>query len=403
MAEGGGNVKPKLVYVLPVYDANSVEHTFHMHSFLTQVAKYMDVLVVVERTLGSIDLQGVAVYQRRVQLPILKHLETLAAMLWARLHGYRCFYTHYSTSAGILSAIVTRLFGGVSYYWSCGQMMLFVPKRIGSLSDLRDMMRNRWLLGLTLHSVHCLVTCNATMARYYSEHYSLAPSRIRVIPNWVKLERFADLPTRAALRVELGWPHDKKIVLFLHRLSERKGAHLIVPIVQQLLQNNAGAASQWLIVIVGGGPYKQQLESDIRQAALSDLVKVVGPVPNREVPKYYAAADVYMMPSVEEAFGRTLLEAMASGCPITAMDVGGVRDVLSPTQQRFLVPGNDTAAMAASLETLLREDALRQELVAAGHEHVKKFAEGVVVRSFVSLTGHAGADAPPQGVETGCT
>jgi len=386
-------VKTKLVYVLPVYDAESAEHTYPMHGFLQRAAEFLDLLVIIERTQGSLGLSdlaqdtNLAIYQRRLQVPILKSLEMLAVMVWAHINGYRTYYTHYSMSAGILSALVTRILGGVSYYWSCGQMMLFVPRHVRSLHELRAKFRNQWLLGLTLRSVHHLVTCNPTMARYYGKHYCIEPQTVFVMPNWVDLARFSNLPDKASLRAELGWPLDQKVVLFLHRLSQRKGAHHVVPVAQELLRMDSQLGSRCLFVVVGGGPYRSQLEHAIHTAGLQEQFRVLGWVPNREVPKYFAAADVYMMPSVEEAFGRTLLEAMASGCAIAAMDVGGVRDVLSPAQQRFLVPEADSQAMATALNTLLTDDALRHELSVEGRRRVQDYSEDKTVRTFVSILG----------------
>jgi len=264
-------------------------------------------------------------------------------------------------------------------------MMDFVPKHLRSWADLRAKFRNQALLGLTLHAVHHLVTCNATMVHYYSENYNLPDSTIRIMPNWVDLERFASLPERPAVRQELGWPQNAKVVLFLHRLSERKGAHHIVPIAQELFRKYAHLSTELLFVVAGGGPYKDNLNNEIRQAGLSEQFRLVGWLPNREVPQYYAAADVYMMPSEMEGFGRTLLEAMAAGCPLTAMDVGGVRDVLTPEQRRFLVGKDDCQAMAVALRRLLADKSLRDELARVGRAHVQDYSQAKVAQSFVSL------------------
>lgn len=386
MAEGGRAVKKtKLVYVLPTYDADSPEHTFHIYAFLKAVAERLDVLLIIERTHGRPDFGNLRVHQRRIQIPLLRALEVLAVMLWARLRGYQRFYTHYSMSAGILSALVTRILGGVSYYWNCGHPMDFVPECVRNLSDLRSKLRNETFLGLTLHMVHHLVTGTATMARYYSESYNLQPSGIRLMPNWVDLRRFTALPAKSALRLQLGWPVDNKVVLFLHRLAERKGAHYIVPIAQETLSSHPGLASELFFVVAGDGPYRASLENQIRDAGLEDQFRLVGWVPNREVVHYFAAADVYMMPSTEEGFPRTLLEAMAAGCPFTTMDVGGVRDILTPGQARFMVAKGDWQAMAVALGRLLADDALRDDLAAQGRSNVETCSQDRVVQIFLSL------------------
>jgi len=386
VAQGGRFVKrTKLVYILPVYDADSSEHFFHIYSFLEAVAEQLDVLLIVERAHGRPDFSHLKVYQRRIQLPLLRAFEVLAVMLWARLHGYKRFYTHYSMSAGIMSALVTRVFGGVSYYWNCGHPLDFVPEHVRSLSDLRAKLRNKVLLGLTLHMVHHLVTGTITMSHYYSASYDLPLSSICLMPNWVDLRRFAALPSKHILRQQLGWPLDRKIVLFLHRLAERKGAHYIVSIVRGMLGSYPALSSQLFFVIVGAGPYEARLRAQIQDAGLEGQCLLTGWIPNREVAKYFAAADVYMMPSLEEGFPRTLLEAMAAGCPFVAMDVGGVRDIISLKQVPFVVSRGNWQAMAVALGRLLTDDALRDDLACDGRAHVENYSQDRAVQIFTSL------------------
>ncbi len=373
------------MYVLPTYDADSPEHMFHIYGFLEAVAKHLDVWLVIERARGQPGFHNLKVYRQRTRAPVLSKLEELAVMLWARLHGYKRFYTHYSISAGILSALVTRILGGICYYWNCGHPTKFVPERVRSLLDLRIKLRNEVLLGLNLHMVHHLVTGTLTMAHYYSETYGLELRSIRLMPNWVDLERFTALPDKPVLRLQLGWPADKKVVLFLHRLAERKGAHYIVPIAREVLAAYEGPTSELLFVVAGDGPYRKNLEDEIRKAKLAEQFRLAGWVPNREAIKYFAAADVYMMPSTEEGFPRTLLEAMAGRCPFSATDVGGVKDILTPTQARFMMPAGDWRAMAAALGRLLADDALRDELAFEGRAHVHRYSQDNVVQTFVSL------------------
>jgi glycosyltransferase involved in cell wall biosynthesis len=223
------------------------------------------------------------------------------------------------------------------------------------------------------------------MARYYSESYGLPLESIRIMPNWVDLRRFAALPEKPKLRHELGWPVDKKVVLFLHRLAERKGAHRIVSIAERLLAQYAGHDAELLFVVAGDGPYRKNLEGEIRRTGLTEQFWLSGWVPNREAIRFFAAADVYMMPSTEEGFPRTLLEAMASGCPFTAMDVGGVKDIVTPPQAEFVVPSDDWGEMANALGRLLVERDLRERLIAEGHAHVQNYSQDKVVQDFVFL------------------
>jgi len=204
------------------------------------------------------------------------------------------------------------------------------------------------------------------------------------MPNWVDLKRFENLPEKAALRAELGWPTHQQIILFLHRVVERKGAHYIVPIAREILARSVGQPSP-LVVVAGSGPYEARLLAEIRAAGLGDVVRQVGGIPNRDAIRYFAAADVYMVPSTEEGFPRTLLEAMAAGCPFVTTDVGGVRDILTPEQAQFIVPVGDVQRMAVSVIRLLTDRILHESLVREGHANVQYYAQDRVVQTFVAM------------------
>jgi glycosyltransferase involved in cell wall biosynthesis len=381
----GAVSKAKLVYVLPTYDADSQEHMFHIYGFLEALAEHLEVLLIIERARGQPNLHNLSVYQRHLQIPIIRALEVLVVMLWARLRGYKRFYSHYSISAALLSALVTRVLGGVSYYWSCVHTLDFVPRHIRTRADLKLKLRNQYLLGLALHLVHHLVTGTPTMARYYSDGYGLPLSSVRVMPNWVDLERFKNLPDKAALRTGFGWPGDRKVVLFLHRVVERKGAHLIVPIVREVIARYPENARDLLFVVAGSGPYETRLKTEVETEGLVESVRLVGGVPNREAIRYFAAADVYLVPSLEEGFPRTLLEAMAAGCPFTTTDVGGVRDILTPEQAQFMAAVGDVQGMAALISRLLTDQVLRASLIRAGYQNVLNYAQDRVVQVLVAM------------------
>lgn len=371
----------KLVYVLPVYDPNSPEHFYHLYEFLEILADRLDIWLLVEKCLDVPRFSGkVRVHCRRSRWSVLHSLETLMVLLLARLRGYDRFYVHYSLSAGFLSGLIARLLGGFSFYWNCGHPTYFLPTRIRSITDLKEWLRNGLLLGLVLRTVNYLVTGTPAMARYYSEAYKLSLHRIKVMPNWIDLSRFSDLPAKEALRQELGLPNDVPVILFLHRLVSRKGAHYLVPIAQRVL-----ATCRALFLVVGDGPYRPHLEAEIRAAGLEEFFRLVGWVPNREVARYFGVADVYIMPSEEEGFPRTLLESMAAGCPFVATDVGGVRDVVTPLQAEFIVPAGEPVRFADALIRLLADEALRCQLSAEGKTRVREFSRERVTEIFTEM------------------
>jgi glycosyltransferase involved in cell wall biosynthesis len=100
---------------------------------------------------------------------------------------------------------------------------------------------------------------------------------------------------------------------------------------------------------------------------------------------YYRAADLYLMPSEEEGFPRVLLEAMASGCPFVAFDVGGVRDILPDSLAGCVVEKGDVRAIAAASVRVLRDAGLRAAWRKAGEERARFFSEDRVLKAFLRM------------------
>lgn len=123
--------------------------------------------------------------------------------------------------------------------------------------------------------------------------------------------------------------------------------------------------------IVGDGPAEADLRRLVRSADLGDRVTLAGPKANAGVVAELRDADLFVLPSLHEGFGLVLLEAQASGLPIVASDVGGVREAVSPGDSARLVPPRDPGAIADELEALVRDPSARAALGAAGRAHVR--------------------------------
>lgn len=141
-------------------------------------------------------------------------------------------------------------------------------------------------------------------------------------------------------------------MLFVHRLSYRKGVRLLAPLlgaVRSAVESPAGGPRVRL-VIAGDGPERPRLERESTSLALAGRMQLLGAVPNCDLPELYAAADCLVMPSYEEGFPRVLLEAMAT--PVVTTDAGGSADVVG-ADYPYVAKVGDLDALVTHLRSLV--------------------------------------------------
>lgn len=189
----------------------------------------------------------------------------------------------------------------------------------------------------------------------------------------VDIDRFApDSVSRARLRAryELG---DRPVVVCLSRLVPRKGQDMLIRAFGQIRARVPDAA----LVIVGGGPYREELEKLAQRAGVADHVLFTGGVPGEELPAHHAMADVFAMPCRTrgagldvEGLGIVFLEASACGVPVVAGRSGGAPETVCDGETGWVVDGTDVDAIAAAVSDLLADPATAARMGAAGRDWV---------------------------------
>lgn len=331
--------KPKLCYVVPAWREGDATHFAYLKEFVCEISKQFDVHLIVERGELPRDSGAVRVTLCDSRFAFVRMLRTELALWRARFRGCRTFYVHYSFFAAYTASLIARSMGDRVFYWNCGEPWKYE----------RSWFRERFER-LTYRLVHALVTGTEGLADQYAAHYRIPRVKIKVMPNWITLDAGSstlEAGTRERLRKELHIPEQGKIVLFAHRLSRRKGAHLLPDVIRAFKDEAV------TFLIAGEGPERMNLEVRCRQYGVGDIVRFLGSVPNDELPNYYLLADAFIMPSEEEGFPHVLLEAMAAGVPFVASGVGGVREIVSREAHPYLVPAGDVAAFAARLKAAL--------------------------------------------------
>jgi glycosyltransferase involved in cell wall biosynthesis len=170
----------------------------------------------------------------------------------------------------------------------------------------------------------------------------------------------------AAVKQELG---GEKLLLAVGRLAYQKAFDRLLKDFSRVQPEHP----EWRLVILGEGPLRESLERQRNELGLSGLVAMPGAVSN--IGFWYSAADAYVMTSRFEGFGNTLAEALAYGLPSIAVDCEtGPRDILRHDLDGLLVPQNDSDALAAALDRLMGDTALRERFAERAVEARERFA-----------------------------
>lgn len=238
--------------------------------------------------------------------------------------------------------------------------------RTGGLSP------NSWILErerVVIRAADVIITVSELMKRQLLERYGADPGKIVVVYNAIDREGWA------AERVRAGFP-DQKVVLFLGRLTIQKGPDFFLKAAKKVLEKDKGVR----FVLGGRGDMLPQLIRESIDLGISDKVMFLGYVPEDELPRLYAAADVFVLPSVSEPFGITVLEAIASGTPVIMTKQSGVGEVV---KNAFAVDFWDVDEMASKILALLAYGPLRRTMRENGRREISKYTWDKAARETV--------------------
>ncbi|MBW4616593.1 MAG: glycosyltransferase family 1 protein [Desmonostoc vinosum HA7617-LM4] len=197
---------------------------------------------------------------------------------------------------------------------------------------------------------------------------------IDIIPCGTDIRRFGSVERKAA-RTKLGIDDETKVVLYVGRFDPRKGIETVVRAVNESKLRE----SHKLQLIIGGGSTpgnsdgkeRDRIEGIINELGMKDFTTLPGRLSQDILPTYYAAADVCVVPSHYEPFGLVAIEAMASGTPVVASDVGGLQFTVVHEETGLLAPPQDFAAFAAAIDRILINPEWRGKLGEAGKKRVQ--------------------------------
>ncbi|MBF2066281.1 MAG: glycosyltransferase family 1 protein [Calothrix sp. C42_A2020_038] len=198
---------------------------------------------------------------------------------------------------------------------------------------------------------------------------------IDIIPCGTDIRRFGSVDRETA-RDALGIDADAKLVLYVGRFDPRKGIETLV----RALSRSKFYGDERLKLIIGGGSVpgrsdgieRDRIENIVNELGLRECTTFAGRLSQDILPTYYAAADVCVVPSHYEPFGLVAIEAMASGTPVVASDVGGLQFTVVPGETGLLAPPQDVPAFTTAIDRILINPEWRAKLGEAAKIRVQK-------------------------------
>ena len=171
-------------------------------------------------------------------------------------------------------------------------------------------------------------------------------------------ESYFYLRNKFEVRQLLDLPTDKKIILFVGNLIQRKGIDTLIHALNDVNERY----SNFIGIIVGKGIERQKLEFLVYAYHLTDRVKFLGGISKTELSNYYSAADVFVLPSVSEGHSVAVLEAMACGLPIVASDIQGNKESIEDGKNGFLFETGNKKSLMEKLLILLTDSELHKKI-----------------------------------------
>ncbi len=247
-----------------------------------------------------------------------------------------------------------------------------------------------------LRSVDAIVGCSDHVIGKVARAFPHLRDRCHVVPNGTELPGTGTRPDRPG-----------RTILFVGRVSPEKGVHVLLEAFEKVARTRPDAR----LVIVGSqsvvprewladldddprvralarfypGSYLERLEDQI-PPDLRGRVEFAGAIPHPRIAEWYERADVAVNPSLSEAFGMSVVEAMAAGLPVVATRVGGMVDSVLEGETGLFVPPDDAAGLARAIDRLLADGPTRRAFGEAGRRRVEeRFSWDVVARQVLDL------------------
>ncbi len=221
--------------------------------------------------------------------------------------------------------------------------------------------------------------------------YGADMEKVVTIPPGVDVEQFHPISKQVAKR-RIGVPDRNRNILFAGRIEPLKGIDTLLQAMALIQERHPEVVRNVCVAIIGGDPWSDdpddemaRLQSLRQELDIHDLVTFLGSKDQKVLPFYYAAAEMVVMPSHYESFGLVALEAMATGTPVIASEVGGLAFLVKDGETGFHVPSRDPEALAERIFALLNDPGCQREMGRQAHLSAQKYAWHNIADRIIEL------------------
>ena len=201
------------------------------------------------------------------------------------------------------------------------------------------------------------------------------------ISNGINLDRFHPGKASDEIYKKFGIPKNVPIVSWIGRIDEEKHLDILV----RALHTLKAAGTEFHALFVGAGNAREGLDNLIEELDLGDRVTFSGLVSDEDLLELHRVGDIFAVPSPTELQCLAMLEAMACGKPVVAVDAGALNELCITDKTGYLLPVDDSAAMAVALEKLLDDPKRRKEYGKNSLDLAHKHDVKVVMPKFEAL------------------
>ena len=261
-------------------------------------------------------------------------------------------------------------------------------------SDYHTRIHKKWhvrLDQLCTRLSHAVIGVSSHTAEHLIEVERAPRDKVQVVLNGIDFERvkLSSPDARERIRREFS-AENEYLLLVVARLHPEKGHHCLF---QALPEIGRRASKPVRLLVAGDGTFAAAYRDEVNAIGCSEMVNFLGF--RKDSPDLIAAADLLILPSLAEAFGLALTEALYLGTPVVATRVGGIPEIVDDGIDGALVPPGDSKALASAIIELLANPERRQRLAGAGRQKVlKRFRFERMVRSYEAIYANVAGIQP---------